>query len=75
MEQNGADRDDAARRAYWASIQDENGVDMTLIRENLKLSVEERLRRGEVARRQALWVRMHAKRVKGPGGPPAEDSR
>ncbi|MCW5776234.1 MAG: hypothetical protein KIS87_07345 [Phycisphaeraceae bacterium] len=36
--------------------QDENGVDLTLLRENLRLTPEERIRRGDVARRQALHL-------------------
>jgi hypothetical protein len=43
-----------ASNAYWASIQDENGVDLTLIRANLRLSPSERLRRGDQARESAL---------------------
>jgi hypothetical protein len=42
------------RAAYWKSIQDEHGVDLTLIRENLKRSPIERLRRADAARRAAL---------------------
>jgi hypothetical protein len=34
--------------------QDENGVDLSLIRENLKLTPEERLLQGDRARRSAL---------------------
>ena len=34
--------------------QDENGVDLSLIRENLRLSPAERLRKGDHARRGAL---------------------
>jgi hypothetical protein len=34
--------------------QDENGIDLSLIRENLKLSPLERIRKGDRARRQAL---------------------
>ncbi|MCB9846081.1 MAG: hypothetical protein H6811_08870 [Phycisphaeraceae bacterium] len=34
--------------------QDENGVDLTLIRENLRLTPEQRIRRGDLTRRQAL---------------------
>jgi hypothetical protein len=33
---------------------DENGVNLTLIRENLRLSPEDRLRRGDRAREEAL---------------------
>jgi hypothetical protein len=38
----------------WYGEQDENGVDLSLIRENLKLTPEERLMRGDQARRSAL---------------------
>jgi len=38
----------------WYGEQDENGVDLSLIRENLKLTPTERLRRGDQARRSAL---------------------
>lgn len=34
--------------------QDENGIDLSLIRENLKLSPVERIRRGEWARLETL---------------------
>lgn len=34
--------------------QDENGIDLSLIRENLKLTPLERIRRGDKARKQAL---------------------
>ncbi|MCH8343941.1 MAG: hypothetical protein IH983_08130 [Planctomycetes bacterium] len=34
--------------------QDENGVDLSLIRENLRLSPAERLRKGDQSRRGAL---------------------
>jgi len=34
--------------------QDENGVDLSVIRENLKLTPLERIRRADAARRQAL---------------------
>lgn len=36
--------------------QDENGVDLTLIRANLRLSPTERVRRADAARRSALRV-------------------
>jgi hypothetical protein len=38
----------------WYCEQDANGVDLSLIRENLKLTPEERLLRGDQARRSAL---------------------
>lgn len=48
--------------------QDENGIDLSLIRENLKLTPLERIRKGDRARRQALKLleygrRHRAKRV------------
>jgi hypothetical protein len=43
--------------------QDENGVDLSLIRENLRLSPVERLRRGDEMRRQMLLIRENARRV------------
>lgn len=39
------------QKAYFASIQDENGVDLLQIRANLKLTPEERLLRLERAQR------------------------
>ena len=42
---------------HYYGEQDENGVDLSLIRENLKLSVEERLARASRARRSALRLR------------------
>lgn len=47
----------------WASIQDENGVDLTLIRANLKLTPQERLERADTARRQAEYILSHARRI------------
>jgi len=38
----------------WYGDQDENGVDLSLIRENLKLTPEERLRRADEAADDAL---------------------
>ena len=42
--------------------QDDNGIDVSLIRDNLKLSPLERIRRGDAARRQALWLMEHGRR-------------
>jgi hypothetical protein len=39
---------------HYYGDQDENGVDLSLIRENLKLSPEERLVRADRARQNAL---------------------
>jgi hypothetical protein len=44
--------------------QDENGVDLSLIRELLKLTPLERLRRGDKARRDALRLRDHGRRIR-----------
>ncbi len=41
----------------WTAEYDENGVDLTLLRANLKLTPEERIRRADVMRRQALQLR------------------
>ena len=46
----------------WYGEQDENGVDLSLIRENLKLSPEERLLRGDQARRSAQELMQYAGR-------------
>ncbi len=42
--------------------QDENGVDLSLIRENLKLTPLERIRKGDAARRQALLLLEYGRR-------------
>ena len=42
--------------------QDENGVDLSLIRENLKLTSLERIRKGDAARRQALLLLEYGRR-------------
>ena len=41
--------------------QDENGIDLSLIRENLKLTPLERIRKGDRARRQALRLREYGR--------------
>ena len=43
--------------------QDENGTDLSLIRELLRLSAAERLRRGDEATTDALRLRTHARRA------------
>lgn len=43
--------------------QDENGVDLTLIRENLKLTPTERLERNLRWRQEVLEMRKHVRRV------------
>jgi hypothetical protein len=42
--------------------QDENGIDLSLIRSNLKLTPWERVCRGDDARRQALMLREYGRR-------------
>ncbi len=44
--------------------QDENGIDLSLIRENLKLTPLERIRRGDMARRQALRLLEYGRRFR-----------
>jgi hypothetical protein len=51
-----------ARSPLWYGEQDENGVDLSLIRAALKLSPEERLRRGDKARRDALRLLEYGRR-------------
>ena len=46
--------DPEATRKFFAAIQDENGVDLTLILENLRLTPIERLRKADRSRRSAL---------------------
>ena len=53
--------------------QDENGVDLSLIRENLRLTPEERLLRGDRARRGVLELQRHARRIDTPRPDPAGD--
>lgn len=43
--------------------QDENGVDLSLIRSNLRLSPIERARRHASALQGLLWIRQNAKRI------------
>ena len=43
--------------------QDENGVDLSLIRANLRLTPEERLRRGDQATTDMINLRKHARRI------------
>lgn len=42
--------------------QDENGIDLSLIRANLRLTPLERIRRGDVARRRALELMEYGRR-------------
>jgi hypothetical protein len=46
----------------WYGEQDENGVDLSLIRDNLKLIPAERPRRGDRARRNALRLLEYGRR-------------
>jgi hypothetical protein len=47
---------------HWYGEQDENGVDLSLIRAALKLSPTERLRRSDKARRDALRLLEYGRR-------------
>ena len=42
--------------------QDENGIDLSLIRENLKLTPTERIRRADQARRQTMRLHEYGRR-------------
>jgi hypothetical protein len=53
---------DKWRSPLWYGEQDENGVDLSLIRENLKLSPRERLLQGDRARRSALRLLEYGRR-------------
>lgn len=44
--------------------QDANGTDISLIKSNLMLSPLERLRRADSARRSAIWIHRHARRIR-----------
>ena len=46
----------------WYGEQDENGVDLSLIRSNLRLTPEERLLQGDRARYGALELREYGRR-------------
>jgi hypothetical protein len=46
----------------WYGEQDENGVDLSLIRESLKLTPTQRLRRADRAWRDTLRLMEHARR-------------
>jgi hypothetical protein len=49
--------------ANWYGEQDENGVHLSLIRGNLRLTVEEQIARGDAMRRSVLEMQTHARRV------------
>lgn len=44
--------------------QDGNGMDLSLIRSNMQLSVTDRLRQADAARRDVIYVRQHARRIR-----------
>lgn len=46
----------------YSGEQDENGIDLSLIRENLKLTPLERIRKADAARRQALRLLEYGRR-------------
>lgn len=47
----------------WYGEQDANGVDLSLIRENLRLSPTERLRRADQSRVAVLRLKSHVRRI------------
>lgn len=47
---------------HYYGEQDENGTDLSLIRENLRLSPMERVRKADMARRQTLVLMEYARR-------------
>ena len=47
---------------HFYGEQDENGTDLSLIRENLKLTPLERVRKGDADRRQTLQLTEYARR-------------
>ena len=53
---------DSGPGAAYYGEQDENGVDLSLIRENLKLTPLERIRRADAARRQTLKLLEYGRR-------------
>jgi hypothetical protein len=62
----------------WYGEQDVHGVDLSLIRENLKLSPRERLRRGDRARRGTLQLLEYGRRQRATAARPkrsGEDRR
>jgi hypothetical protein len=50
------------RSRTWYGDQDENGVDLSLIRENLKLTPEQRLLKGDQGRRSAQELLEYGRR-------------
>jgi hypothetical protein len=47
----------------WYGEQDENGVDLSLIRANLDKTPTERLRQADRATTDALWIRANVRRT------------
>ena len=47
----------------WYGEQDENGMDLSLIRENLRLTPTERVRKGDLGTSSAIRIRSQVKRV------------
>lgn len=47
----------------WYGEQNADGVDLSLIRANLRLTVDQRLKRGDMARQNALALMEHARRI------------
>ena len=58
--------------ALWYGEQDANGVDLSLIRENLKLTPRERLLRGDRARESALRLLEYGRRQREKNAPRSE---
>jgi hypothetical protein len=54
---------DPAIRMTPYGEQDENGVDVSLIRANLRLTPLQRIRQADRMRRQILSLRKHARRI------------
>jgi hypothetical protein len=52
----------ASQDPLWYGAQDANGVDLSLIRENLKLTPRERLLQGDRARQSALRLLHYGRR-------------
>ena len=51
------------RDPLWYGEQDENGVDLSLIRSNLQLTPTERVRKGEKATLDLIWIRANVRPV------------
>ena len=47
---------------HWYGEQDENGIDLSIIRENLKLTPLQRVRRADRARRQTLKLNEYGRK-------------